>query len=66
VQDFLNISTGKRKYDEISSGYYIPQRDGATDGATDDELCTSMGDASNIKVRALLCLPLQPRNAAKL
>ena len=40
-QDFLTISTGKRKHDEISSGYYnIPQRD----GATGDELSTSMDE----------------------
>ncbi|XP_024363626.1 uncharacterized protein [Physcomitrium patens] len=32
TKDFLTISTGKRKHDEISSGnYYIPQRDGAAD-----------------------------------
>jgi len=44
-QDFLTISTGKRKHDEISSGYFIPQRDGA-----DDELSTSMGESSQIVV----------------
>jgi transcription initiation factor TFIIA large subunit len=42
TKDFLTISTGKRKHDEISSGYYIPQRD----GADDDELSTSMGESS--------------------
>lgn len=45
-QDFLTISTGKRKHDEISSGYYIPQRD----GAADDELSTSMGETGGIVV----------------
>lgn len=43
TKDFLTISTGKRKHDEISSGYFIPQRDGA-----DDELSTSMGESSPI------------------
>lgn len=46
-QDFLTISTGKRKHDEISSGqYYIPQRD----GAVDDELSTSMGETCENEV----------------
>jgi hypothetical protein len=49
-QDFLTISTGKRKHDEISSGYFIPQRD----GAADDELSTSMGEACQNVVGLLL------------
>ena len=54
-QDFLTISTGKRKHDEISSGYYLPQRD----GAADDELSTSMGEACHNVVSSLL--PTSPR-----
>ena len=49
-QDFLTISTGKRKHEEISSGYYIPQRD----GAADDELSTSMGEACQNVVSTLI------------
>ncbi len=34
-QDFFTLSTGKRKHDEMASGYvsgkYIPQQDGAGD-----------------------------------
>jgi transcription initiation factor TFIIA large subunit len=44
TKDFLTISTGKRKHDEISTGYYIPQRD----GAVDDEMCASMGESSEM------------------
>lgn len=47
LQDFLTMSTGKRKYDEIaSSGYYIPQRD----GAGDVELCSSASEVCDDKV----------------
>ncbi|KAG0622759.1 hypothetical protein M758_3G121200 [Ceratodon purpureus] len=50
TKDFLTISTGKRKHEEISSGYYIPQRD----GAADDELSTSMGEAcQNVHTEAV-------------
>lgn len=51
TKDFLTISTGKRKHDEISSGqYYIPQRD----GAVDDELSTSMGETCENEGREVL------------
>ena len=41
------MSTGKRKYDEIaSSGYYLPQRD----GAGDVELCSSASEVNDDKV----------------
>ena len=47
LQDFLTMSTGKRKYDEIaSSGYYLPQRD----GAGDVELCSSPSEVYDDKV----------------
>lgn len=46
TKDFLTMSTGKRKYDEIaSSGYYLPQRD----GAGDVELCSSPSEVYDDK-----------------